>query len=80
LLKLHEKVFYAYFKDACTRAGVRQLNPYCCRHTTATALAQAGVAPAIIKAIMGHTDYSTTMQYTHVQNLKNILEGINKIE
>jgi integrase len=80
LLDMPEKVFYNRFSDALDRAKVRPLKPHACRHTCATALAEAGVAPAIIQAILGHADYSTTMQYTHVQNLKNLLEGINKID
>jgi integrase len=80
LLTMHEKVFYHCFRDSLSKAEVRQLNPHCCRHTCATALAEANVPPAIIQAVLGHADYSTTMQYTHVQNLKNILNAINSIE
>lgn len=79
LLDMSEKKYYCRVADALKGAGVRILPPHCCRHTTATALAEAGVQPAIIKAILGHTDYSTTMQYTHVQKLPEMLEAINKI-
>lgn len=75
----HEKVFRYCFKDALDKAGVRPLTPHSCRHTCATALALAEVPPAVIQAVMGHTDYSTTLQYTHVQSLKHTREAVNKI-
>ncbi len=79
--KLHEiaeKEWYTRYYVALEQSGVRGLNPHCCRHTTATALAEAGVAPAIIKSIMGHEDYATTLGYTHI-SLSDKLDGINKI-
>jgi integrase len=79
LLDIPEKKFYSAFSDALDRAGVRQLKPHACRHTCATALAEAGVQPAIIQQILGHTDYSTTMQYTHIKT-DSMMEAINSIE
>ncbi len=37
------------------------------RHTTATLLLEAGVDPAVIVAIMGHSDILTTRGYQHVR-------------
>lgn len=79
LLDMHEKSFYTRFSDALVRLNIRPLSPHCCRHTCATALAEAGVQPAIIQQIMGHEDYSTTMQYTHIQT-DAMMEAINRIE
>ena len=47
-------------------AGVDRHTVHECRHTTATMLAHVGVQPAIISAIMRHTSYTQTMEYTHV--------------
>lgn len=58
--------FRTHFARALARAGTRKHTIHECRHTTATALALAGVQPAIISAIMRHTSYSQTMDYTHV--------------
>ena len=79
LLEMHEKVFYNDFYVTLERLGIRKLPPHCCRHTTATALADANVPPAVIIAILGHEDYTTTLKnYTHIK-LAEMLDGINKI-
>lgn len=79
ILEMHEKVFYNEFYAALERAGVRKLPPHSCRHTTATALANAGVYPAAIIAILGHADYATTMEnYTHIR-LEEKLKAVNQL-
>lgn len=77
VLTIHEKAWYHMYRDTLKRLGIRPLNPHCCRHTTATALAEAGVQPAVITAILGHEDYSTTLGYTHI-SLEEKLAGVNK--
>lgn len=66
LMPMRIEDFYDEYADAIQRIGVRPLDPYSCRHTTATALGEAGVAPSIIKEIMGHRSYETTLHYTHI--------------
>lgn len=79
LLEIHEKVFYNNFYVTLERLNIRRLEPHCCRHTTATALANANVAPAVIIAILGHEDYSTTLKnYTHIK-LDEMIKAINQI-
>lgn len=80
ILDIPSKTFYARYYETLLRLGIRGLKPHSCRHTCATALAEANVPPAIIQAILGHADYATTMQYTHVQNLPNMLNGINRLD
>lgn len=57
--------FYAEYHAALKRAGVRDLPPYSCRHTTATALALGNIAPSVIQEVMRHTKFSTTQRYIH---------------
>ncbi|HIT31647.1 MAG TPA: tyrosine-type recombinase/integrase [Candidatus Enterenecus stercoripullorum] len=58
--------FYEEYHAALQRAGVRDLPPYSCRHTTATALALGNnVAPSVIQKVMRHTKFSTTQRYIH---------------
>lgn len=79
LLEMPEKMFYTNFYLALERLNIRKLAPHCCRHTTATALANAEVAPAIIIAILGHEDYTTTLKnYTHIK-ISEMLEAVNKL-
>lgn len=46
--------------------GCQGHTPHECRHTTATLLASMNVAPAVISAIMRHTNYQQTLEYTHI--------------
>ena len=57
--------FYTEYHAALARAKVRDLPPYSCRHTTATALALAKTAPSVIQEIMRHTKFTTTQRYIH---------------
>lgn len=77
LLTVHEKVWYYNYRAVLERCGCRMLDAHCCRHTCATALAEAGVAPATIKAILGHEDYSTTLLYTHI-SIEELLKAANQ--
>lgn len=66
LCEADEKTFYAEWHDMAQRVGLQpDMTPYCLRHTTATLLAVEKVAPAIIKEVLGHTDYAVTLGYTH---------------
>lgn len=66
LPRVSDTAFRKHYERALARAGTRPHTIHECRHTTATALALAGVQPAIISAIMRHTSYAQTMDYTHV--------------
>ena len=62
---LNKDKFYTEYHAALQRAGVRDLPPYSCRHTTATALALGNIAPSVIQEVMRHTKFSTTQRYIH---------------
>lgn len=57
--------FYAAYHKSMQAAGVRDLPPYSCRHTTATALALGNIAPSVIQEVMRHSKFSTTQRYIH---------------
>lgn len=57
--------FYIEYHAALKRAGVRDLPPYSCRHTTATALALGNIAPSVIQQVMRHSKFATTQRYIH---------------
>ena len=79
LIEVTDKVFYANYHSTLVRLDIRDLDAHCCRHTAATALANADVSPAVIIAILGHKDYATTLSnYTHIK-LPEMLEAINKL-
>ncbi|MDY5730177.1 MAG: tyrosine-type recombinase/integrase [Eubacteriales bacterium] len=57
----------------------KNLTPYSCRKTTATALAVAGIQPAIISKIMRHSKYETTLKYYTKPQLDELIKSLNKI-
>lgn len=62
------------------KAGItRPLNPYSCRHTTASLLAlNPDIAPTTISRAMRHSNTETTERYKHIseQSIKKVLDLI----
>lgn len=62
----NEDLFYANYYAALAAAGCRRLEPYCCRHTTATALAiSEGIAPQTIQKVMRWSSTKMLDRYAH---------------
>lgn len=51
-------------------AGLRidGIHPHCFRHTFATRCFEKNLSPVFVQAIMGHSNYNTTLSYTHLQD------------
>lgn len=78
IVGMNQDNFYSEYHALLARAKVRDLPPYSCRHTTATALALAKTAPSLIQEIMRHTKFSTTQRYIH-PDMESAHKAINEL-
>lgn len=80
VLRMNRDHFYEEFHLALSRCGCRDLTPYSCRHTTATALALGdNVAPSVIQKVMRHSKFTTTQRYIH-PDVSDALSAVNTIQ
>lgn len=50
----------------------KHIHPHAFRHTFATRCFENGLNPLFVQSIMGHSNYSTTIEYTHIlDNIKH---------
>jgi site-specific recombinase XerD len=68
------------FKNACSRADIKNLRFHDLRHTFASRLVLSGVDLATVSKLLGHSSITMTMRYTHPtpESLKNAVTSLDK--
>jgi integron integrase len=70
---MYEDVLQRHLKTAALAAGItKRISCHTLRHTFATQLLQNGADIRTVQELLGHSDVSTTMIYTHVLNRPGI--------
>lgn len=76
----YKNAFYDDWIAKRTDLKLREaLTPYCCRHTYITRLTALKVSPAMLQELVGHEDYETTLDYTHL-SVEDRLKEVNRLD
>lgn len=70
--------FERHFKSFMDSLGIEGKTPYSCRHTFVTNLSKITDSIAVLKSAARHTNYQTTLRYTHI-NTDEVSAVVNKL-
>ena len=67
-------------ETAFSKAHPPRLTPYCTRHTFASLATLADIKPEILQALMGHEDYTTTVNYYEHFSVEDLRKELEKLQ
>lgn len=79
LFKSADAFYKTWIKKRAALGLSEALVPYCARHTYVTRCTALGISPAMLKELVGHEDYETTLAYTHL-SVADRLEAVNQLK
>lgn len=80
LWKRLKQDWYDHYYAALAKAGCRRLEPYSCRHTTATALAVTeNIAPVTVQKIMRWSSLGMLSNYAH-PDINDLVTAVNTMK
>ncbi len=80
---IHEKTIQRHVRSAAQKAGIHKpTHPHTLRHSFATHLLETGSDIRTVQELLGHSDVSTTMIYTHVLNRggRGVISPLDRIQ
>ena len=58
-----------------------KISAHILRHTGCTRMAESGMDPKVLQYIMGHADFTVTMNvYNHISGLERVKKEVERIE
>lgn len=79
-VKYHDETMGRNFKTALVAAGLNgKIHFHTLRHSFASELVQKGVSIYVVKELLGHSDISTTMIYSHLKQ-ENLIDAMTAFD
>ena len=78
---VHESGPQKSIRQAAVKSGINKpISPHTLRHCFATHLLEAGYDIRTVQELLGHSDVSTTMIYTHVMNRPGVVPVVSPLD
>jgi len=77
--RFDSKTLNRKIRNACKKAGIKEISCHTLRHTFASHLAMAGASIKAIQELLGHSNIQTTLRYAHL-SFSTLMETVGLLE